>query len=214
MVKKTAFKVLLSLLVVLTAALFVYTICFKSVILIEDPAFKTLYPLKAKLDFMKNLAPDYYSFRTATISADTMSDETLLTAFLKKYSQADCIVLSPVIGYAVKCYQIKLKEIFPDTKIISIGSYSSEYFDTSLKEDKGLIELCVPEEIYFATEDDIKNYSIEADTFAVDYRYLGAVGKDRVCCVVAPDLTTSVLPLLSIPKEELPESGVLAYGCY
>lgn len=214
MVKKTVFKVVLSLLIVLTAALFVYTVCFKSVILIEDPAFKALYPTKAKLDFIKNLVPEYYGLRTVTIPVDKLENPDLFTTSLARYSKADCIVLSPVISYAVRNYQIELQELFTDSKIISIGQGSSKYFDTSLNEDKSLIELCVPEQIHFATEDEIKNSSIEADTFAVDYRYLGAVEKDRVSYVVAPDLSTSVLPLLNIPKENLPQSGVLAYGCY
>ena len=208
-------KALLIVFILLAAVLFVYTVCFKPVVLLEDDSFNLLYPKKAKADFALNLAKQGYSLLIVKLDNSVIKDRERLASSISKYASRKFVICSPVVSVSVYQKKLDLKELNPDTAFISLGTNGSKLFDINLMADESSVFTSCPENITAVETKDIREISYDDNpSYAVEYSYSGAVRKDYLKGVFAPDLSLSIIPLLTLEKENLPEKGILAYNYY
>ena len=212
------FKVL-PIILILCAAAFGFTVayrCFFPVVsLAEDQAFDALYPEKAKIELKWALLKKGIRVNEVVFGKNDLTDSAMLEEKINSLSSSKAIVMSPLTADAVKAHASNITLNLDDVVFISMNVSRYDGFDCVMQTLGEIITTTQTDGMTVVMNDEIAKYDFENGiSYAVDYRYSGAVPEKNLGGVFAPDLAKCLIPLLDYSKEDIPETGVLVYEFY
>lgn len=215
MKKFKVLPVILILCVIAFGFVVAYRCFFPVVSLVEDQAFDALYPERAKIELKWALLKKGIRVNEFVLGKNDITDSATLEEKINSLGSSKAIVLSPLAADAVKAHSSNMALDLENVVLISMNISRYDGFDCVMQTLGETITTTQTDGMTAVLNNEIEKYDFENGiSYAVDYRYSGAVPEKSLGGVFAPDLTKCLIPLLDYSKEDIPETGILVYEFY